>query len=1023
MRQLKKTAISIAATQVALLCCGAAFAQASSTAQTDTATDGKAPAATLQTVVISGQRRALQSAQQRKQDADEVVDSVVAEEIGKLPDRSVAEVLQRVVGVTMNRTAAASDPVHYSVEGSGVNIRGLTYVSSQLNGRETFSANGGRTLGFEDVPPELVAGVDVYKNPSVEQIEGAIGGMVNLRTALPLDFKGFKFSGSASSTYNQLNGSNKPATSAMISNVWDTDLGKFGALIDVAHSEGSSRTEKLIVDPFYYTTKQLFDASGQPIHDAAWNVAYQQDGSGHLFPGAMSWGVQQYDRTRDGLYGALQWKKNDMESSLTYFRSKYDFAMTENNVKNTPDPYHTVVSNATWGPNGQMLTGVLSNPSQGGMEVEAETRFNHRTSQTEELAWKFAMKPAERWNLSSDVQYITSKTQAFDSTVSAAVLMPKETIDLTGSLPKVSFDGADATYLANQSNYYWATTMEHLDKGTATQKAIRADAKYSFEDNNPYLRDLRFGARAVERSAVNMNSNPSYNWAPVTHAWQVGPNPWNDTNSFATVTNYSSPTYLQSFNGFLGGRTSLPSLYFPAMSVAQGFPGSYSTLHQYYDSTCLNCWYKGWKPTTLGVDPAGTNDQNERTYTGYTQLRFGFDELKYPVDGNVGLRVIRTEEKANGYTILNVTAPNSGTTGTASFPSIQPITGIAETASNSYTDVLPSLNLKMKVRDDLLLRFAASKGISRPTLDKLQAYNTMTLAPKTEGGALTGYTLTGTASGNPMLTPVKSTQEDVTSEWYFSKTGSLTMAAFNKDIKDIIIDQTFAYKVYDTSGVPYNVVMTGPTNGADGYARGVELAYQQYFDKLPGWMSGFGLQANYTFVDSKLKRRNAVASANCSAGNGANNLNLFINGCDTDGRSFGDTPLPNLSRNAFNLALLYDRGPISARVAYSWRDKYLYGVALNSDNTGPNQQNGLDTTTLTPGNNKLPIGLPLWAQAYGELDASIEYKLSDNLKVSLEGKNLTDAFYKQMMQQHTGMNDHSYFTSGRRYTVSMQYSF
>src|SRR6185369_1765175 len=157
-----------------------------------------------------GQRGALQSAQKIKQEADEIVDSVVADDIGKLPDRSVTEVLQRIVGVTIDRTMAKGDPEHYSVEGSGVTIRGLTYVRSELNGRDSFSANGGRSLNFEDVPPELMAGVDIYKNPSAEQIEGAVGGLVNLRTALPFDYKGLKVSLSGDVTYNELGKKKKP---------------------------------------------------------------------------------------------------------------------------------------------------------------------------------------------------------------------------------------------------------------------------------------------------------------------------------------------------------------------------------------------------------------------------------------------------------------------------------------------------------------------------------------------------------------------------------------------------------------------------------------------------------------------------------------------------------------------------------------------------------------------------------------------------------------------------------------------
>jgi outer membrane receptor protein involved in Fe transport len=121
-----------------------------------------------------------------KQDAYEIVDSLVAEEIGKLPDRSVPEVLPRVVGVSINRQAG--DDERFPVAAAGVNIGGLNYVRSELKRREAFAANGGRSLGWGDIPPELMAGVDVCKNPSAEQTEGGIAGLGNLRTALPFDF-------------------------------------------------------------------------------------------------------------------------------------------------------------------------------------------------------------------------------------------------------------------------------------------------------------------------------------------------------------------------------------------------------------------------------------------------------------------------------------------------------------------------------------------------------------------------------------------------------------------------------------------------------------------------------------------------------------------------------------------------------------------------------------------------------------------------------------------------------------------
>ncbi len=247
----RRNAVSLAAAQCLMLLALPAHAQSAAAPPAAAASAAKPGSQQLETVIVSGRRAALASAQKLKQESDEIVDSVMADEIGKLPDRSVSEVLQRIVGATMSRVSANNDPVHFSVEGSGVNIRGLTYVSAQLNGRETFSANQGRNLGFEDVPPELMSGVDVYKNPSAEQIEGAIGGLVNLRTALPFDFNGFKASLSADVSRNSLAAKNKPSVSGLLTNTWNTDIGRIGLMVDVAHSLSGNRTDGLVLDPFY----------------------------------------------------------------------------------------------------------------------------------------------------------------------------------------------------------------------------------------------------------------------------------------------------------------------------------------------------------------------------------------------------------------------------------------------------------------------------------------------------------------------------------------------------------------------------------------------------------------------------------------------------------------------------------------------------------------------------------------------------------------------------------------------------
>ena len=203
-------------------------------------------------VAVTGQRAALQSAQKLKQNAEEIVDSVVAEEAGKLPDKSITEVLQRVVGVTMNRNRGRGDPEHFSVEGRGIAVRGLTWGASNLNGREMFSAGWpGRELSWADVPPELMAGVDVYKNPSAEKIEGGVSGLVDLRTWLPFDFKGTKGFITLKGNYAELGRKTSPGASGLFTTQWDAESGRWGVLVDLAYNRTTVQNQALQVGAYF----------------------------------------------------------------------------------------------------------------------------------------------------------------------------------------------------------------------------------------------------------------------------------------------------------------------------------------------------------------------------------------------------------------------------------------------------------------------------------------------------------------------------------------------------------------------------------------------------------------------------------------------------------------------------------------------------------------------------------------------------------------------------------------------------
>jgi TonB-dependent receptor len=246
----------------------------------------------VQDVIVTGQRASIQSAQAIKKNAEQIVDSITSVDIGALPDRSVTEAVQRIPGVTIGRTSDGRDADRLSVEGSGVQVRGISWVRGELNGRDTFSARSGRVLYFEDVPPELMAGVDVYKNPSADIIEGGVGGTVNLRTRKPFDSKGQTIAYSVDMSYGDRAKKWTPSVSGLYSNRWQTSMGEFGLLLNLSSSELQTKQDTIGVDPFYARTDLV---PGDTVY----------------VPGGYGYRTLDWDRDRKGGAVALQWRPND----------------------------------------------------------------------------------------------------------------------------------------------------------------------------------------------------------------------------------------------------------------------------------------------------------------------------------------------------------------------------------------------------------------------------------------------------------------------------------------------------------------------------------------------------------------------------------------------------------------------------------------------------------------------------------------------------------------------------------------
>jgi TonB-dependent receptor len=424
--------------------------------------EGEEPKQEEETIVVKGFKGSLQSAQSIKRRSDVIVDSVSAEDIGALPDRSVTETLQRIPGVSIDRFAAGADPDHFSVEGSGVTIRGLSYVRSEINGREAFTVNNGRGLSFADVPSELLYGVDVFKSPSPDRIEGGISGVVNLRTRRPFDSKGVVVSGSIENTYSDFAKKSSPTFSALVSNRWETGIGDIGILVSGVSSKLNSRSDKLQVAGFL---PKILYANGNVISSpsSAEQAPVSAPVNQVYFPTGAGFGTQDTKRQRYGFSGALQWRSPSgaLEANIQYLRSDSREQYLENAVDidaaGTNDPsrpwcnagsLQTQPGDAgpcvggpravpgttlSFGDNGIFTNGVITAPTgwradqfsngfgPGGrtpvfaLQSNNINRSEKKRYITEDISANFRWNISDKFSANFDYQYVTSSVDALSA--------------------------------------------------------------------------------------------------------------------------------------------------------------------------------------------------------------------------------------------------------------------------------------------------------------------------------------------------------------------------------------------------------------------------------------------------------------------------------------------------------------------------------------------------------------------------------------------------------------------------------
>ena len=696
-------------------------------------------------------------------------------------------------------------------------------------------------------------------------------------------------------------------------------------------------------------------------------------------------------------------------------------------------------------PMGGWRGGTWDHVAQGGMQHTLNKRQDNDMNLVQDQSVNFKFNPDDHWHINLDAQYVKARHKNFSMGVHGSTFADQE-LDLTGkypviiphkpltlsqtwSAPSAELEAAsDAEYFGNPRYTFWRSAMDHKEDRRGHEWAFRGDVAYDFL-NDSFLKQVKFGARYADRDQKIKYS--IYNWGSVSEVW--GSAVFMDQAG-------TSQIFLNDWGNFFRGKTEAP----PASNFYAG-----DLIGNYDDAVALMRSIQAissagmsptWNPLAErpGADadgflPTEIQDVEQKTKNAYVMLRFGQDEPIFGdvrLDGNIGIRwvddkltsvgaigvpsqgqlgitqpyqfvdVNDTDGDGDITEILGTCAPRTPPVGAPPGTSTSPggvcvlgpqgyadlqawATGLTplDVAVNNETHWLPSLNLKFGLSRDLIFRIAASKNLARPGLADIRNFRTFSIS---SAGQIQ------VTSGNPHLKSITSTNLDATLEWYFggSGVGSLTFDVFAKRIKNYIYNNTTPLDI-TSNGITETVLVRGPENfHGTGKVHGFEIGYQQVYDFLPGLLSGFGLSANYTYLKSS-----GIPNSFLNGGNPVNQSPLGL---------AGNLPLAQLSKHNINIQPFYEKGPLSVRVAYNWRSKFL----------------------LTESDVIFPY-MPIYNDKGGTLDASIFYTFADYLKVGVQAQNLTNEVTKTL-QQFTldgRLGPRSYFMNDRRFSFILRGSF
>ncbi|ACJ31263.1 TonB-dependent receptor [Shewanella piezotolerans WP3] len=913
----------------------------------------------VEVIHVRGIVSSLKEAQNIKKMSDNIVDAIVAEDIGQFPDQNVAESLQRIPGVSVTRVDG---------EGQKVTIRGLSgkYNVTTFNGRKLASDSQTRDFNYDVIASELVGKIEVHKTQQAKLQEGAVGGVVNIYSRKPLDV-GQSLVLSVEGEYNERAESTNPKTSLIMSDVFND--GTFGALASFVHSKRTSRYDA-------YSSSNWDDWQYNELHHrsnpnniedtlpegAAINDTFRMPN----WPRVTS---TESERERFGGTVAFQWLIGDnLDINLDGLYSSYD---VDNRSKAM-----TVVM-----PNVYSSSATYTDFNAGPDGFLADAAWNDATV---ELLETGVPRKSDTYQVGLNANWLLDEvTLNFDASISKA----KNEDDGNGNLVVVraGVDGA-AINFNNGSSIPDISLSQPLDQnakygahhsrryGDSIEDEIqRFVVDGTWEPSEGIVTAVYFGSGYTSEQKDRQNYYPnSPSIFALDHMDDVNPTFDAPTIDIGGQTMWQLPSNViipGSSNSFAGG-ASLPSAW-PSINVDNLFN---------YFQTLDPVAYQELLPQA-NAKRGNTYGVKEETVHAYLEAKLEEELFGLPYMLDLGVRYIKTDVTAYGYSHnpANLAFNSDGTLANDAWKDKTLVE-----YSGDYSEVLPSMNFKINLHDDVVLRLAAAKAISRPFLSQLTPKTN--ISPELDGGSA-GKEKRTMYERDPGLAPYTSKQFDTSLEWYYSDDGNLAFATFFKKFENTLEDKVTSEVI---AGQDFSVTRSYNSDN-EALIRGYELAWYQTFDAfLPHSLAGFGVAGNYTY-------NNSTSGKNDSEGD--------------------EIPFFGLSEHQVNLNLFYEIEDFSINAAYNYRSDYT----VRDVSHWTYETFGSVTTEQAT------------APAWDSLSISLKYDITDNLQLSADAYNLLDpeeyltvnAMKTELLtagasSAQYGIGSSSY---GRSYALGLRYTF